>query len=322
MPWRNWGWLVMAEKKCLREAYGKALQALGHEMAELVVLEGDLSESTNTWMFGNDFPERFFNMGISEQDMMGTAAGLATCGKVPFASTFAVFASMRACEQVRTSICYPDLNVKIVATHAGLSAGATGPTHQGIEDLAIMRSFPNMTVISPSDAHTVQAAVPVIARHKGPVYMRLPRAPLPVLYPEGSPFEIGPARLLRDGRDVTLVATGALVSRALEASAALDSLGVLARVLDVCTIKPIDREAIARAARETGRIVTLEDHNIIGGLGGAVAEVVTEVAPVPVLRLGIPDCFGWVGNHDQLLDKAGLSISEVVRQIRGFCGKG
>jgi transketolase len=272
-------------------------------------------------MFGNEFPDRYFDMGISEQDMMGTAAGLATCGKIPFAATFAVFAAMRACEQVRTSICYPKLNVKVVATHSGLSAGPTGPTHQGTEDMAIMRSFPNMTVLSPADAPTVRAAVRAMAAHDGPVYMRLPRSPLPILHAESFNFEIGRAITVRDGKDATIIGTGVMVARALQAAAVLDAEGICLRVVDMHTIKPLDEETVIRSARETGRIVTLEDHNIIGGLGGAVAEAVTKLVPVRVLRMGVPDCFGWVGSHDELLDQAGLSVAEIVLRVREFCGK-
>lgn len=311
----------MAERACLRDAFGRELQQLGRERSDLVVLDGDLADATNTGLFGNEFPDRYFDMGISEQDMMGTAAGLASCGKLPLAATFAVFAAMRACEQVRTSICYPRLNVKIVATHSGLSAGPTGPSHQGTEDLAIMRALPNMTVLSPADAPSTRAALRAMLAHDGPVYMRLPRAPLPVLHAGPLALSIGRAITLRDGTDVALIATGVMVGRALEAAAALQPLGVQARVIDMHTIKPIDDETVVRAARETGRIVTLEDHNILGGLGGAVAEAVTQRQPVPVLRLGVPDCYGWVGSHDELLDRAGLGVPTIVARVRDFCGR-
>jgi transketolase len=275
-----------------RVIYGQTLVELGQQNPDLVVLDADVSKSTCTALFRERFPERFFSCGVAEQNLMCLAAGLAAAGKLPFVSTFAVFASMRACEQVRTSIAYPGLNVKIVATHAGLDNHGDGVTHQGIEDLAIMRSLPNVTVLSPSDPVTTRSAVLAAAVWPGPVYMRLGRNPAPVLHSPDVNFRIGRMLRLREGNTVTLLATGNQVEQALLAAESLAGRGIQARVLDCHTIKPLDVEEITRAAKETAGIVTAEDHNIIGGLGGAVAEIVAEHCPAVVRRVGVCDTFG------------------------------
>lgn len=294
-----------------REAYGDALIELGKENENIFVLDADLSESTRTCKFAEEFPERFYNMGIAEQNMLGTAAGLALSGKIPFASTFAVFATMRSGEQVRTSIAYPNLNVKIVVTHSGLSIGTAGATHFSEEDMAIMRAVPNMVVIAPADALQTKLAVRAAAKYQGPVYIRLGRGDSPVIYKELD-YEIGKAVTLCEGNDITLIATGVMVARALQAARKLKELNINARVIDMHTVKPIDKEAILKAAGETKGIITMEEHNVIGGLGSAVAEVVCEEKPkVVVKRLGIPDVFGEVAPAEQLWDKYGLSVENV-----------
>jgi transketolase len=298
--------------KCsTREAYGDTLVELGKENERIFVLDADLSESTKTNKFAAAFPERFFNMGVAEQDMMGTAAGLALSGKVPIVSTFAVFASMRSGEQVRTSIAYPRLNVKIVVTHSGLSIGTAGATHFCEEDLAIMRSLPNMVVIAPADALETNLAVKAAVEYEGPVYIRLGRGDAPVIYKELE-YEIGKAITVCEGRDVTLIATGIMLGRALQAARKLKELNVEARVIDMHTIKPLDRDVLIKAAVETKGIITLEDHSIIGGLGSAVAEVIAEEkVKTPLKRLGIPDVFGDIANPEQLWDKYGMSVSGI-----------
>lgn len=298
--------------KATRDAYGATLKALGKEYPELVVLDADLSKSTKTSDFHEAYPDRFFDCGIAEADMMGVAAGLAAAGKIPFASTFAVFGAGRAYEQIRNSICYPRLNVKVAVTHSGLTVGEDGATHQMLEDIALMRVLPNMTVIVPADAAETEAAVRWAASYKGPVYLRMGRAKVDDVMPAGMTFVPGKAAVLRDGTDVTLIACGIMVSRALKAADLLKDKGISARVLNMSSIKPIDREAIVKAAKETGAIVTCEEHNVIGGLGGAVAEVVTETVPVPVLRVGTEDTFGESGTADALLEKYGLTAAHVA----------
>jgi transketolase len=294
-----------------RDAYGEVLVELGEENDDIFVLDADLSQSTRTNMFAEKFPERFFNMGISEQNMMGTAAGMALAGKIPFVSTFAVFATMRSGEQVRTSVAYPRLNVKIVVTHSGLSIGAAGATHFSEEDLAIMRAIPNMTVIAPADAIQTKLAVEAAARYNGPVYIRLGRGDNPVVYQELD-YEIGKAVTLCEGKDLTIVATGVMVVRALQAAQKLEGMGINARVIDMHTIKPLDKEVLLKAAAETKGIITMEEHNVIGGLGSAVAEAVTEErCNVMVKKLGIPDVFGEPAPAEALWDQYGLSVDNV-----------
>lgn len=307
----------MGNKIATREAYGKALVKLSSLNKNVVVLDADLSKSTKTADFKAVSPERFINAGIAESNMMGIAAGLSTCGKIPFASTFAMFAAGRAFEQIRNSICYPKLNVKICATHAGLTVGEDGATHQSVEDISLMRSIPNMTVINPSDAIETEAAILAIAEYNGPCYVRLGRLAVDVINDDQNyKFEIGKGVTLSDGNDVTIVATGMMVQLALEAKELLSKEGISARVINIHTIKPIDRDLLVKAAKETGAIVTAEEHSIIGGLGSAVAEVVTEECPVPVLKVGIKDTFGESGKPNELLKAYGLTVESIVEHSR------
>ncbi|HNR05300.1 MAG TPA: transketolase family protein [Bacillota bacterium] len=311
----------MADKIATREAYGNALAEFGSDN-RIVVFDADLSKSTKTDNFRKKYPERFFNMGIAEGNMMATAAGMASCGKVVFASTFAMFAAGRAFEQIRNSICYPKLNVKIGATHAGLSVGEDGASHQAIEDIAIMRALPNMTVISPADAVETKYAVKAAIEHEGPVYLRLGRLNVPVIYNESSyKFEIGKGIVLAEGNDAAIIATGLMVSAALEAKELLQQEGINARVIDIHTIKPIDADIIVKAARETGAIVTAEEHNIIGGLGSAVAEVLSENYPVPLVRVGVQDKFGKSGKPDILLQMYGLTAADIAKSTKAVLKK-
>lgn len=307
----------MANKIATREAYGKALAELGKNNEKIVVLDADLSKSTKTADFKKVCPERFVNMGIAEGNMMAVAAGLSTCGKIPFASTFAMFAAGRAFEQIRNSICYPKLNVKICATHAGITVGEDGASHQSVEDISLMRSIPNMTVISPSDAVETEAVIKAIIEYNGPCYVRLGRSGVPVINDNPDyKFELGKGVTLREGKDVTIVATGIMVDAALEAYNLLAEEGIKARVINIHTIKPIDQEILIKAARETGVIITAEEHNIIGGLGSAVCEVVSENHPVPVLRVGIKDVFGESGKPAELLKKYGLTAEDIVKEVK------
>ncbi|MDK2878158.1 MAG: transketolase [Thermoanaerobacteraceae bacterium] len=302
-------------KVATREAYGQALAELGEEIKDIVVLDADLSKSTKTSVFAKKFPERFFNMGIAEQNLMGTAAGLATCGKIPFASTFAIFAAGRAFEQVRNSICYPQLNVKIAATHAGITVGEDGATHQSIEDIALMRAIPHMTVINPADAEETKQAVRAAALHKGPVYLRFGRHPVETIFDENYKFEIGKGVILKEGKDVAIIATGVMVGEALKAAKILAGEGINAMVVNISTIKPIDKEVILKAAG-CGAIVTAEEHNIIGGLGSAVAEVLAEEKPTPIKRIGIADEFGQSGNPDELLKIYHLTAEDIAKAAK------
>ncbi len=303
----------MAEKMATRQAYGEVLVELGAKRKDLVVMDADLSKSTMTANFGKTYPERFFNMGIAEQNMYGAAAGLAASGKVVVASTFAMFAAGRAFEIIRNSICYPKLNVKICATHAGITVGEDGASHQAVEDISLMRSIPGMTVLNPSDGTSARKAVEAAVEMDGPCYVRLGRAAVPVIYPEDMQYQIGKGILLRDGKDVTIVATGIMVNEALKAAEALKEKGVSARVIDIHTIKPIDREILIRAAKETGGIVTAEEHSVIGGLGSAVAEVLCQEAPVKMRMVGLKDTFGESGKPDQLMEKYEITW-ENIRQ--------
>ena len=303
----------MSEKIATRVAYGEALADMGAD-ERIVVLDADLSKSTMTDMFRKKYPERHFNMGIAEGNMMSVAAGIAKCGKIVFASTFAIFAAGRAFEQVRNSIGYPNLNVKIGATHAGISVGEDGASHQAIEDIALMRSIPDMVVISPSDAYCAKFAVKAAIERPGPVYLRLGRLGVPLVHNENTKFEFGKGVLMKDGSDVTIIANGLMVQYALEAAGILEQDGVNARVIDMHTIKPIDREIIIKAAKETGCIVTAEEHTILGGLGSAVAEVVCDEYPVPVKMVGIKDKFGKSGKPDELLKRYGLTAENIVKK--------
>ncbi len=307
----------MSNKIATREAYGKALAELANLNENIVVLDADLSKSTKTADFKAVCEERFFNMGIAEANMMGVAAGLSTCGKVPYVSTFAMFAAGRAFEQIRNSICYPKLNVKICATHAGLTVGEDGASHQAIEDLSLMRSIPNMTVICPADSVETAAAIKAIAEYEGPCYVRLGRAAVNIINDENTyKFEIGKGVTLAEGSDVTIIATGIMVDVALEAKEELKKDGINARVINIHTLKPIDKEILIKAAMETGAIVTVEEHNVIGGLGSAVSEVLSEEIPVPVLKVGVQDTFGESGLPDQLLKAYGLTANNVVEKAK------
>ena len=301
-----------------REAYGKALKKLAEDK-NVVVLEADLGKATKSIEFKKYAPERYFDMGIAEGDMIGTAAGLATCGKVPFASSFAMFAAGRAFEQVRNSVGYPKLNVKIGATHAGISVGEDGATHQCNEDIALMRTIPGMIVINPSDDVEAKAAVKAAYEHVGPVYLRFGRLAVPVINDNADyKFEIGKAITLREGTDVTIIATGLEVSESLAAAEKLAADGIDAKVINIHTIKPLDEDLVVAAAKETGKVVTVEEHSIIGGLGGAVCECLAEKAPVPVKRIGIHDVFGESGPALELLHKYGLDAEGIYKQIKEF----
>ncbi len=309
-----------------RDAYGRALVELGKEYPNLVVLDADLAKSTKTADFARFFPDRFFDMGIAEQNMMGTAAGLALAGKIPCASTFAVFATGRAFDQIRNTIAYPGLNVKIIATHAGITVGEDGASHQSIEDIALMRALPNMTVIVPADAVETGKAVAAAVAHEGPVYIRLGRPAVPVLFDENYRFRLGRAEILRRGPDAVIFATGIMVSEALKAAEALSGRGVDVTVVNVHTIKPLDVETVSGLAMKTGAVVTAEEHSIIGGLGSAVAEVLAERCPVPLVRVGIRDRFGESGKPGDLLEAFGLTASHIVEAVdrvrqRRVCGK-
>ena len=304
-------------KIATREAYGKALAELANTNKNIVVLDADLSKSTKTADFKAVCPERFLNMGIAEANMVSVAAGMSTCGKIPFVSTFAMFAAGRAFEQIRNSVCYPKLNVKVCATHAGLTVGEDGASHHSVEDISLMRSIPNMVVISPSDAVETKAAIKAISEYQGPCYVRLGRAAVNIINDEATyKFEIGKAVKLSEGTDATIIATGIMVDAALEAKNTLASEGIDVRVINIHTIKPLDSEIILKAAKETGVIVTAEEHSVIGGLGSAVSEVISENYPVPVLKLGIQDVFGESGKPDQLLEAYGLTSKNIVEKVK------
>ncbi len=304
-----------------RDAYGEALAELGAVNENIVVLEADLSKSTKTCDFRKVYPERFINVGIAEQNMLGIAAGLAAAGKVPFASTFAVFAAGRAYDQIRNSIAYPNLNVKIAATHAGLTVGEDGGSHQMLEDIALMRALPNMTVIVPADGIETKQVIQAAAEYEGPVYIRMGRPKVPVLFGEEYKFEIGKGVLMKDGTDVTLVGTGIMVSKAMEAAELLAAEGISAAVVNISTIKPLDAELIIAQAQKTGAVVTCEEHTICGGLGSAVAEVLVENCPVPMARVGVEDKFGESGLPDELLEKYGLSASNIAAKAKAVIAK-
>ncbi len=292
------------------------LASYAKDNKEIVVLDADLSKSTKTAEFQKVCPERFFNMGIAEQNLLGVAAGMAASGKVPFASTFAMFAAGRAFEIIRNSICYTNLNVKVCATHAGLTVGQDGASHQAIEDIALMRSLPNMTVLNPADGVSAKALLEAAAKHDGPVYVRLGRASVPLCYDENDTFEIGKAKELKAGSDVTLVATGIMVDSAMQAAEILEKEGLSVRILDVHTIKPLDSEAIIKAAKETGAIVTAEEHSIIGGLGSAVAEVLALNSPAPMKMIGVKDTFGESGLPDELLEKIRHDSKKILQKLQ------
>lgn len=307
----------MAEKIATRHAYGEALKELGAVNDLVVALDSDVSTCTMSAIFGAAYPERFFNVGIAEGNMLGMAAGLSTLGYIPFAHTFAMFMAGRGYDQIRNSICYPHLNVKCVGTHAGLSVGEDGATHQCIEDIALMRAIPGMTVICASDAIETEAAVKAMAAYEGPVYLRIGRLPVEIInnFPEYR-FEIGKSVQMREGSDATIIATGLMVPDALKAADALATEGIRVRVINMHTIKPLDEETVVRAAKETGCIVTAEEHNILGGLGGAVAETTGAKSPVPVVRVGVKDSFGRSGNAQALLKMYHLTPEDIVAAVQ------
>ena len=303
----------MTAKLSTRVEYGKILVELGARYKDIVVLDADLSGSTQTARFGKVFQDRFFNMGIAEQDLMSTAAGFASSGKIPFASTFAIFATGRAWEQIRQSIAYAALNVKIVASHGGVTVGEDGGSHQAIEDIALMRILPNMTVLVPADGIEVQRMVEWAVSYHGPVYIRTSRHPFPVIFDGRSKFQVGRGNVLREGRDVTLAGIGLMVHHCLEAAVMLAADGISAQVLNLSSVKPLDRELIVASARQTGAFVTAEEHLVTGGLGSAVAEVLGEYYPVPLKRVGIKDTFGISGKAEVLLEHFGLMPQDIVK---------
>ena len=306
----------MANKIATRAAYGEFLVEEGKVNPNLVVLDADLSGSTKTKSFGSEYPDRFFNYGIAEQDMMGAAAGLALSGKTVCASSFAMFAAGRGFEIIRNSIGYTHANVKVCATHAGITVGEDGATHQTFEDLALMRTIPGMTVVNPCDAASAKILLKQVVEMDGPAYVRLGRAAVPVFYDETAPLNLGKGNELRPGKDVTVIATGIMVSAAMEAASILEGEGIDVRVIDIHTLKPLDEEIILKAAKETGRIVTAEEHSIIGGLGSAVAEVTSRNCPVPIRMVGQQDTFGESGKPDELLEKYGMTAADIVQAVR------
>lgn len=307
------------KKIATRDSYGNALAELGKEHENLVVLDADLAAATKTGVFKKAYPERFIDCGIAEANMTGVAAGLSTCGKVPFISSFAMFVAGRAFEQVRNSIGYPHLNVKIGATHAGITVGEDGATHQCNEDIALMRTIPGMVIINPADDVEARTAVKAAYEYEGPVYLRFGRLALPIIHNESSyKFEIGKGEILRDGKDVTIVATGAMVSNSLEAAERLAADGIEAKVINIHTIKPLDKELVVAAAKETGKVVTVEEHSVIGGLGSAVCDTLAQKAPTQVMKIGMNDTFGESGPAVELLKKYKLDAESIYEKIKNF----
>ena len=313
--------MAEVKKSATREGYGKALLELGREYDNVVVLDADLAGSTKTGVFKKEFPDRHFNCGIAEANMMCVAAGLSTTGLVPFASSFAMFASGRAFEQIRNSIGYPALNVKIGASHGGISVGEDGASHQCCEDFALMRSIPGMVVMSPADENEAIAMTKAAYAHQGPVYMRFGRSNIPNFHPENMEFAIGKGEVLKDGTDVAIIANGLLVYKAVVAAAELEAMGINAMVINMATIKPLDEELVLEAAEKCGRIITCEEHSIVGGLGEAVCSVLSERKPTPVKRIGVNDVFGYSGPANDLLKEFGRSAEHIVEVAKEFCGK-
>ena len=305
------------DKIATRESFGRALEELGMENKKVVVLDADLYNSTKTEYFKEKYPERFINLGIAEADMIGTGAGMATCGKIPYVSTFAAFATGRVYDQIRASIAYPKLNVKICATHAGITVGEDGATHQMLEDINLMRGLPNMVVMSTSDDLETKWAVKEIAKYNGPVYLRLSRYKVPKIYDEKTKFEIGKGIQIGDGKDATIFATGITVNEALEAKRILKEKDIDVRVVDIHTIKPIDKKLIIKCAKETNKLISVEDHNIIGGLGSAISEVLTDNCPKKLIRMGIEDTFGKSGRAEDLMKYYGVDSNAIVEEIIG-----
>ena len=305
----------LERKIATRQSYGEKLAEIGEKNKNIVVLDADLSGATKTSIFAKKFPNRFFNMGIAEQDMMSTAAGLSTFGKIPFVSTFAMFAAGRPYDQIRNSICYPNLNVKICATHSGITVGEDGATHQMLEDMGLMRGLPNMKVMCTSDDTQTRWAVEEISKIEGPVYLRLCRLASPIIYDENQKFEFGKGVQIGEGTDATVFATGVVVAEAIKAKEELEKQGVNIRVVDIHTIKPIDRELIIKCAKETKKLISIEDHNIINGLGTAIAEVLTEEYPSKLIRMGMKDEFGKSGKAEELLEYYGLTAKKIIQEI-------
>ncbi len=307
-------------EKATRDAFGETLLELGRKNDKIVALSADLQDSTKAILFQKEFPERFINTGIAEQDLIGIAAGYALEGFIPYVSSFASFITTRPFDMIRMLACYNNINIKIVATHTGVTVGEDGGSAQMLEDIAIMRALPNMVVLCPADAVETQKMVDGIAEYNGPVYLRLARAKYPVVTDEEKAFEIGKGQILRDGGDVTLVGTGLMVSKALEAAEVLAGEGIEARVVNMSSIKPIDRDLLVKCAKETGKIVTLEEHQVIGGLGGAVCEVLSQEYPVPVKIIGVENRFGQSGKPDELLEEYGLDSKSIVDKVKAFIG--
>ncbi|QOR33680.1 transketolase family protein [Clostridium sp. 'deep sea'] len=303
-------------KMATREAYGKALVELGKNHENIIVLDADLSKSTKTALFKKEFPNRFFSTGIAEANMIGVAAGLAAAGKVPFVSSFALFATGRAFEQIRNSVCYPNLNVKIAATHSGVTVGPDGGSHQSVEDIAIMRAIPNMTVLVPADGVSTKKMIKLAYEFDGPVYIRLGRPSVETIYNDDEFFAIGQAKQLANGHDATIIACGLMVQQAVEASKQLAKTGIKVRVLDMTTVKPLDIGAVIKAAEETGAIVTAEEHSVIGGLGSAVATLLAEQKPVPVQMVGVRDRFGQSGSPNELLVEYNLMATDIIEAVK------
>ena len=303
-------------KKATREAYGEVLKELGKENDKVVVLDADLSNATKTGGFAKEFPDRFFNMGIAEQDMVSTAAGLSTCGKIPFASSFAVFLTGRAYDQVRNSVAYPNLNVKLCGTHAGVTVGEDGATHQMLEDISITRTLPNLKVFCPADEIETRWLIKEIAKIEGPCYVRLGRSKVPQIYDENEKFEIGKFKVFGEGTDATIFASGVTVSEALIAKDELEKEGINVRVVDVCSIKPLDEETILKCAKETKKLISVEDHMITGGIGSAIAEVLTEKYPAKLVRMGINDSFGRSGKAGELIKYYGLDSANIIKTVK------
>lgn len=303
-------------KRSIREAFGNKLAQLGEKFPNIVVLDADVSASTQTKIFAKKFPERFFNVGIAEQDLIGTAAGLALTGKIPFAAAFAVFATGRTYDQIRTSVCYQKANVKIIGTHGGITVGEDGATHQALEDISLMRGLPNMTVIVPADCNECEQVIEYAAAHNGPMYIRVSRNSLPNIYPEDYVFNPNKAFVLKKGKDVTIISNGDILAEVCKASDMLETQGISAEVISMPVIKPIDSDSIIESAKKTGYVVTVENHSINGGLGSVVCEVLSEICPTKVLRIGVNDCFGQSGTPNELIKYYGLDAESIVNRIK------
>mgnify|MGYP002510981622 CR=1 FL=1 len=305
-------------KKATRDGFGEEIVKLGKLDNDIYVVDVDIGKSCKTGEFRKQLPKQYLNVGIAEQNAAGVAAGLATCGKIPFVVTYAVFGSLRMCEMIRQEICYPKLNVKIACSHGGVTPANDGASHQSIEDMGVLRTIPNMTVLMPADYHPAKKLVKAAAEYDGPVYLRFTRDAIPVIYPEDAEFEIGKANKLKDGKDVSIIANGDTVSIALKAAEQLEAQGVSVKLYDMHTIKPLDEELVVKAAQETGKVVTVEEHSVVGGLGGAVAEVLSEKAPTKMLRIGINDVFGESGPAVKLLEKYGIDANGIYAKVKAF----